>query len=266
VAQKALADRVLQRQSSVGISGWRPHAVRTLKRMIAAERRLWTRWRSGALRFGDLRRLSPVSRRFGFDRGLPIDRYYIERFLVEHALDIRGRTLEVADNAYTSRLGGGRVVRSDVLHAEAGNPDATIIADLSRDEGLPSQAFDCIILTQTLQMIYDLRASARHVYRALKPGGVLLATVPGISQISRYDMDRWGDYWRFTSLSARQLFEEAGSVEVTVRTYGNVFAALAFLQGLATEELREDELNHFDPDYELLIGIRAVKAGNPHAC
>src|SRR5262245_54268962 len=100
VAQKALADRVPQRQSSVGISGWRPHAVRTLKRMIAAERRLWTRWRPGALRFGDLRRLSPVSRTFGFDRGLPIDRYYIESFLAEHALDIRGRTLEVADNAY----------------------------------------------------------------------------------------------------------------------------------------------------------------------
>ena len=95
-------------------------------------------------------------------------------------------------------------------------------------------------------MIYDLRAAARQLYRALKPGGVLLATVPGISQISRYDMERWGDYWRFTSLSARRLIEEAGSMEVTVRTYGNVLSAIAFLHGLAADELREKELNYSD--------------------
>jgi SAM-dependent methyltransferase len=234
--------------------------------MVATERRWWIPWRPGARRFGSMRRLSPVSRTFGFDRGLPIDRYYIESFLVDHLRDIRGRTLEVGDNTYTSRLGGGRVVQSDVLHAQAGNPNATIIADLSRDEGLPPDAFDCIILTQTLQMIYDLRAAARQLYRALKPGGVLLATVPGISQISQYDMERWGDYWRFTSLSARRLIEEAGSMEVTVRTYGNVLAAIAFLHGLAADELREKELNYSDPDYELLIAIRAVKAEMASAC
>jgi hypothetical protein len=100
----------------------------------------------------------------------------------------------------------------------------------------------------------------------LKPGGVLLATVPGISQISQYDMERWGDYWRFTSLSARRLIEEAGSMEVTVRTYGNVLAAIAFLHGLAADELREKELNYSDPDYELLIAIRAVKAEIASGC
>jgi SAM-dependent methyltransferase len=140
------------------------------------------------------------------------------------------------------------------------------VADLSRGEGLPSEAFDCIILTQTLQMIYDLRTPLRLLWDALKPGGVLLATVPGISQISRFDMDRWGDYWRFTTLSARRLVEEAGPLDVTVKAYGNVLAAVAFLHGLAAEELREDELNWPDPDYELLIAIRAVKPGRREAC
>ena len=220
----------------------------------------WNRWRAASgVRFGTLRRLSPISSVFGFDRGLPIDRHFIERFLAEHSSDIQGRVLEVADNAYTCKFGGGRVVVADVLHAIPGNPQATIIGDLSSGDGLPSEAFDCILLTQTLQMIYDLRGAARHVCRMLKPGGVLLATVPGISQISRYDMDRWGDYWRFTSLSVRRLFEEAGAMEVRVETYGNVLAAVAFLHGLAAEELREHELSCLDPDYELLIAVRAVK-------
>jgi SAM-dependent methyltransferase len=252
--------------AAVQNAGWRSSATRVLKRILRGDAGTLMRWRTGAVRFGSLRRLTPISKTFGFDRGLPIDRYYIESFLRANLADIRGRTLEVADNAYTCRFGAGRVVRSDVLHAESGNPAATIVADLSRGEGLPSEAFDCIILTQTLQMIYDLRTSLRLLCEALKPGGVLLATVPGISQISRFDMDRWGDYWRFTTLSARRLFEDAGPMDVTVKAYGNVLVAVAFLHGLAAEELREDELNSPDHDYQLLIAVRAVKRGSSEAC
>jgi hypothetical protein len=90
---------------------------------------------------------------------------------------------------------------------------------------------------------------------------VVLATVPGISQIVRYDMDRWGDYWRFTSLSARRLFECAfPGGEVRVEAHGNVLAGAAFLYGLSSGELRPEELEHHDPDYEVLITVRAVKA------
>jgi SAM-dependent methyltransferase len=111
-----------------------------------------------------------------------------------------------------------------------------------------------------LQFIYDVRAAIRHLHRILKPSGVLLATFPGISQISRYDMDRWGDYWRFTTLSARRLLEEVFPPgNVTVRAYGNVLAAVAFLHGLSAEELRREELDYHDPDYELIITVRAVK-------
>ena len=90
-------------------------------------------------------------------------RYYTDMcFLPQYAEDIRGHVLEIGDSRYTFRFGGQQVVHSDVLHAKAGNKDATIIADIA------------------------------------EPGGSLLLTVPGISQIARYD-DHWGDYWRFTS-------------------------------------------------------------------
>ena len=151
------------------------------------------------------------------------------------------------------------MTKSDVLHVDEGNPAATIVGDLAEGDHIPASTFDCFVLTQTLQLIYDVRAAAATVYRILKPGGVVLATVPGISQISN---DEWGKtwYWAFTSLSARCLFEEVfpeGSVQV--EAHGNVLAATAFLHGLATHELRQEELDHADREYEMLITIRAVK-------
>jgi SAM-dependent methyltransferase len=212
------------------------------------------------VRFGSLRRVQPVSRVFGLDRGQAIDRHYIHDLLTRHAADIRGCVLEVADNTYTTKFGGARVTQSHVLHAREGNAKATIVGDLGSSDFVVPCKFDCIILTQTLQYIYETRTAIQTLYRILNPGGVLLASFPGIGQISRYDRDRWGDYWRFTSLSARKLFEEAFLVgNVDVRSCGNVLAASSLLQGLAVEDLRMDELDYHDPDYELLITIRAVK-------
>jgi SAM-dependent methyltransferase len=168
--------------------------------------------------------------------------------------------LEISDNRYTWRYGGQRVERSDVLEKVAGNPKANIVADLTDADHLPGDFYDCIICTQTLQFIYDTRAALATLCRILKPGGALLVTVPVTSQISRYDVERWGDYWRFTSMSVRLLFGEAFPPEhVTVQAHGNVLVATAFLYGLATEELAHDELEYDDPEYEFLITVRATK-------
>lgn len=216
----------------------------------------------GWVRFGQLRRLKPVTRDYGSSRGLEIDRYYIEKFLSEHAMDVHGHVLEIKHNTYTRRYGGDRVTKSDVLYKVAGNPDATIVADLANASHLPSDTFDTIIFTQTLQFIYDIKSTVATLYRILKPGGILLATASGMAQISREDFEMWGEYWRFTSLSFRLLFEEAFPKEnITVHSYGNVLAAISFLEGLSVEDLRKKELDAQDPNYEILIAIRAVKPG-----
>jgi glycosyltransferase involved in cell wall biosynthesis len=213
----------------------------------------------GWLHLGSLRRTTPISDHFGFDRGLPVDRYYIEAFLAAHQHDVRGRVMEVADAGYTRRFGGDRVEHADVLHARAGNPDATLVGDLCTGEGIPESAFDCIILTQVLPFVWDPAAAIATARRALRPGGVLLVTAPGISQISRYDADRWGDYWRFTSQSLRRLFEQEFPADhVTLVTYGNVLSATAFLHGVAAHELQRRELDDAHPDYEVITGVRAV--------
>jgi len=210
---------------------------------------------------GKLDRINPISRYFGFDRGKPIDRYYIEKFLLENRKYIHGSVLEVGDNTYTKKFGEGRVERSDVLHAVRGNPSATIVANLAEAENIPSNLFDCIILTQTLQFVYDLPAAVKHLHRILKPEGVILATVPGISQISRYDMDKWGEFWRFTTQSAQRLFEhEFTPANVDVRAYGNILIAVALLHGLAVEDVKTEYFEYQDPDYQVLITIRAIKS------
>jgi hypothetical protein len=211
-----------------------------------------------------LTKLDPVSRTFGFDRGKPVDRWYIERFLAAHAEDVRGRVLEVAEPTYTQWYGGDDVRRSDVLFAAPGNPEATVVGDLATGQGLPRGAYDCFVMTQTLQVIYDLSAAVRGTRDVLATNGVLLATVPGISQISREDRRDWGDWWRFTSDSVRRLFGDAyGNENVEVEAHGNVLSAACFLYGFAAEELSEAELAYSDPDFELLMTIRAVKRDGP---
>jgi SAM-dependent methyltransferase len=209
---------------------------------------------------GSLRRLKPISLYWGSERGLPVDRYYIEKFLGAHSSDFRGHGLEVKEDLYTSRFGGHRVSKRDIIHPDEGNPNATIVADLTNANQIASETFDFIVLTQTLHLIYDVRAAVATLYRILKPGGTLLTTVSGLSKISRDDMDRWGHHWGFTTRSAERLFHEFFPGEnVKVQSHGNVLAAIAFLHGLSSQELRQQELDYLDPDYQVLITIRAVK-------
>jgi SAM-dependent methyltransferase len=212
------------------------------------------------VRFGSLRRLTPVSRDWGFDRGQPVDRYYIERFLSDHAADIRGRVLEIDNNHYTQAFGGDRVMQSDVLHISEWNPGVTMVGDLTSLDHVDSQLFDCVIVTQTLQLIYDYRAALRTIHRILRSGGVALVTLPAINK-SRDEMGAFGDYWAFRTISAQRLFAELFPAEqVTVTGYGNVLASVSLLHGIAAGELTREELDHVDRAYELVVGVRARKS------
>lgn len=203
--------------------------------------------------------LRPISRKFGFDRGTPIDRIYIEDFLNKNSTLITGVICEIAENSYTKKF-GHNIRKSEILNYDDKNTEATIIGDLTRKETLTENSIDCFILTQTLNFIYDVKAAIEGLYYILSSNGTALVSVAGICQISRYDMNHWGDYWRFTDLSIKKLFSDVfGESNVEVFTYGNVASATAFLQGLAAEELSQEELFYHDPDYQLTIVIKAKK-------
>jgi SAM-dependent methyltransferase len=224
-------------------------------RVRAAVGRAYTRaWHRGTPRSArDTPTLpaAPLSRRFGLDRGRPVDRVYIERFLEANAGDLRGRGVEIYEPTYLERFGAGALERIDVLDADPHATRATIRGTLS---ALPTGAFDCFVFTQTLQLIADPLAALRRAHDALAPGGVLLATVPGISQIA--PGEAFPDHVRYTSHGLRALADQVFA-EADVRAHGNVRTAAAFLYGLAEDELEADAFAHDDPAYELVVTLRA---------
>ncbi len=203
--------------------------------------------------------LVPFSRRWGAERGKPIDRYYIEEFLEKHKNVIFGKVMEISDNVYTRKYGAENVGESIVLHVDGWGRDA-VKGNLETGEGIHDDWIDTLIFTQTLMFIYDTPKTVQNIYRMLKPGGTVLATVAGISRISRYEADNWGDFYSFHEDAVKRIFGEIfGEKNIQVECFGNVKTAIALLYGLCCEDLTEEDFAYRDMDYPVIIGIAAHK-------
>jgi SAM-dependent methyltransferase len=214
--------------------------------------------------FSVLRRVRPYRPFFGWRRGRCVDRVYIEQFLSQHSQDIHGRAVEIGENLYMAQFGGNRVTRADVLDF-VDRPGITIQADLADAASIPDNSFDCILCTQVLMYVYDLPAAVKTLHRTLASGGVALVTLAGISQIAPTSQTGEAeDYWRFTRASAHQLFSDVfGPENIEIQSFGNVLTAAALLHGLVADELTPEEFAHNDPDYPLIVAVRATKAASP---
>jgi len=197
----------------------------------------------------------PISRKYGFDRGTPIDRYYIEKFLEENKRFIRGKCLEVRDNEYTKKF-GGNVGRSEVIDIDPKVKSATIHADLADMKKVKSDSFDCLLITHTIGVIYDFDKAVKECHRVLKNGGTLLVTSSSFSPAH----DLKNEYWRFTPASTRKIFGKYFK-KLEVKTFGNVLSGQAFWVGLSQEELTKEELDFNDPNYPCIVTVKAIKSG-----
>ena len=199
----------------------------------------------------------PASRTFGYDRGQPIHRYYVDRFFEAHAEQIRGDCLEFQDPGYLRTFGNGRPSRIDVLDLSAENPHATIVADITKPNSLPSDTFDCIVCVHVLHLVYEADAFTKELHRLLAPGGTLLLAVPGTAMID----PAWTEYRRWTGLGVRTLLGQFfPPSETLVETYGNSLTAAAEMRGLAADELAPWELNAKDDLFQVEVCGLAVKA------
>lgn len=236
------------------LAAWVPVPARRVAR------RALRRTRRTPIDWGDLRRTTPFSDVYGLDRGTSIDRFYIEQFIEEHAKDVAGHVLEVLAPEFAIAAGRKRVTSVDILDIDPSNPEATIIADLSEAESLPSERFDCFILTQTLQYVSDVGAALSNAFHSLVPGGVLLLSVPVASRLDP-TAGFEDDLWRFTPAGLRRILRESiDDADVEVTSFGNVLTAVGFFLGISAEELRGAELSVVDKAFPLVACAR-VKRG-----
>ena len=202
------------------------------------------------------RNLKSVSKVYGFDRGKPIDRYYIESFLQENKEVIRGKCLEITDTQYIQKYGGNKVTSAEALDVDRNNPNATIYGDLKKLDSIKNNRFDCLIITQTLVMIDDYEAAIKECKRILKPGGILLVTMPCLSPVWNID----NHHWRFTGASARYVFGKYfDKNKLEIKTYGNALTGQAFWVGMSQQDLKKDELKFNDPYFPVIVSIKAIK-------
>lgn len=201
----------------------------------------------------------PISKYYGFDRGAPIDRFFIEDFLKRNKDHIQGACLELLNNSYTKKFGNERVLKSDILDIDITNKDATIIDDLRKLETIKDNSYDCIILTQVLQFIDDVDIAIAQCYRILKQNGTLLITLPSISRIDCISGVE-GDFWRFTQASAKYIIEKKfESRKTLIESSGNARLGIYFYAGLSIEDISKRILKKNDPNFPLIITIRAIK-------
>jgi len=205
-------------------------------------------------RWGNLRRVAPFSSSFGFDRGTPVDRFYLHRFLDVNRAAITGRVLEIQMPGYTRQFGYD-VIESHTVDIDP-KYNATFTCDLAEAAMIPSDHYDCVLLPNTLQHLALLEPALRTTLRVLKPGGTLLASAAGLLPL----IDDAGDFWRFSADGwQRVLSREWPGCQIAIEAHGNCLSAIAAMHGLAEEELRVDELTVNDPRYPVLITVRCRK-------
>jgi len=256
-------------EMSIGTSGGAEHAsggrsmdprMRRLLRHFKP-RPLLARLKRPRLVAALARRGKPVSRSLGCDRGTPIDRFWIDRFIEANADAMYGRCLEVGADRYVRTY--GRPTQVDILDVDDNNDLATVHGDLCHLPQVPDGTYDCVVLTQVLQYIEDLVAALATCARILAPGGTLLVTVPATQPLDPFTPPGL-ECWRFTPRALRWLAAPhfpAQAIEVS--SCGNAAAGAAFFVGLAQEDLRQRELVTDDPMFPCVATLRATREATP---
>lgn len=194
---------------------------------------------------------------FGFSRGMPIDRWYIHQYFLDNAKLITGACLEFGELTYVNKYGSDVTKKvmfnySNISRVSSGE----IRGDITIPSQLPELEFDCIVCVNVLNFIYDIKSALLGLGRMLKRNGVIVITVAGpVAHISRYDMVRWGDFWRFTDRTIAQLVSEAGLKVEDIKTYGNPLSCVTQINGYCVEDIGVDSLLPNHSDYQLVIGL-----------
>lgn len=208
----------------------------------------------GAIEYSDFKRYAPLCHDYGYSRGTPIDRYYLEQFIREIRSYVVGYTLEIGgsrENQYLYGFTNAMSYKTMDMHQK---PEVDITGDIHDPNSLGSNSFDSIILFNVLEHCEKPWIVVENIYNWLTKRGSVFCMVPNSQRIHRDPKD----YWRILPDGMRSLFAKFPIKQLYL--YGNPITTIATMMGVAAEELSSEELNSFNSEYLVATCIYACKA------
>lgn len=203
--------------------------------------------------WGDLRRKFPLCNLFGFTRGVPIDRYYLEKFISEIRLEVVGTVLEVGGVLVNRELYQfSNATEYLTLDVEA-RPGISKVGDIHNPATIEFESLDTVVIFNVLEHCYDPWLAVKNIYSWLKVGGKCFCMVPNSQKIH----DIPADYWRILPDGMKQIFQDFPQQKLYV--YGNPMSVIANFLGISAGELSPKELDDFHPDYPSITCIVVTK-------
>ena len=232
-----------------------------LKKHIRPKHMVWLRCLRGGYPvpfWGNLRRTKPLSCNFGFERGTPVDRFYLHKFLEQNKHFITKDVLEIQVSDCSKQYGHNVLQQHTVDIIPNFNP--TYLCDLAQSEAIiPSNAYDCFLMPNTLCVLKDIQICLTQAQRILKPGGVILATTVSFAPLCP-DVP---DYWHMSKAGWEEIVKKSlNQCDVKIQSFGNSLIAMAAMLGLAMEELDPKEFEYQDPRFPVSITLWAQKRKN----
>jgi SAM-dependent methyltransferase len=207
----------------------------------------------GKVNWGSLGAYVPISTGFGFERGTPIDRYYLNRFIEEVRSQVRGVVIEIGGSLNNRTV--YNFVNAREYHAMdlIQRPDVDIVGNAEDPAAFPASSIDSVIAFNVLEHCREPWVVIDNALLWLKPGGALFCMVPNAQRIHKMP----GDYWRPLPQAVSWMLRRFSTHQL--RVYGNPIALVASFMGIASEEVPRRDLDFFNPDYPVATCAVAIK-------
>ena len=116
----------------------------------------------------------------------------------------------------------GRVEVYDSFDVQTRTSGVTYVGDIQNMQAVPSASYDSAACLEVLEHVPDPFQAAREIFRILRPGGVLVLSVPHLSRLH----EEPNDFYRYTRYGVRRLLEQAGFQVDDVYQRGSLFSFL----------------------------------------
>jgi SAM-dependent methyltransferase len=116
-----------------------------------------------------------------------------------------------------------RAEQYDSLDMERRVPDVKFIGSVQDMNMIENSTYDSALCLEVLEHVRDPFKAVSEINRIMKPGGILVCSVPHLSRLH----EEPNDYFRYTKYGLTHLFESSGFEMISIEPRGGLFCFLA---------------------------------------